>query len=42
MYIDLEKAFDSLTREKLLFMLSKVGIGGNLHKLDSHQQKPIF
>ena len=30
MYIDLEKAFDSLTHEKLLFMLSTVGIGGNL------------
>ena len=30
MYIDLEKAFDSLTQEKFLFMLSKVGIGGNL------------
>ena len=27
MYIDLEKAFDSLTHEKLLFMFSKVGIG---------------
>ena len=29
-YIDLQKAFDSLTYEKLLFILSKVGIGGNL------------
>ena len=30
MYIDLEKTFDSLTQEKLLFILSKVGIGRNL------------
>ena len=30
MYIDLEKAFGSLTLEKLLFMLSKVGTGGNV------------
>ena len=30
MYNDFEKAFDSLTQEKLLFMLSKVTIGGNL------------
>ena len=30
MYNDLERAFDSLTHEKLLFMLSKVRIGGNL------------
>ena len=29
-YIDFEKTFDSLTHEKLLFKLSKVGIGGNL------------
>ena len=31
MYIDLEKAFDSLSHEKLLYKLSKIGIGGNLH-----------
>ena len=30
MYIDLEKAFDSLTHEKLLIMLSRVGIWENL------------
>ena len=30
MYIDLGKAFDSLTHEKLLFMLSKIGFRGNI------------
>ena len=30
MYIGLEKAFDSLTHENLLFMLYTFGIGGNL------------
>ena len=31
LYIDLEKTFDSLSHEKLLYKLSKVGIGGNLY-----------
>ena len=30
MYIDFEKAFDSLTQEKLLVMISKVGFGRNI------------
>ena len=29
-YIDLQKAVDSLTNKKLLFMLSKIRIGGNI------------
>ena len=32
MYIDLEKAFDPLSHEKLLYKMSKIGLGGNLHK----------
>ena len=31
-YIDLEKAFDSVSHEKLLYKLSKVGIGGTLYR----------
>ena len=31
-YIDLAKAFDSSTHEKLLYRFPSIGIGGHLHK----------
>jgi len=31
-YLDLAKAFDSVSHVKLLYKLSRIGIGGNLHK----------
>ena len=32
MYIDLAKTFDYISHEKLLYKLSSIGIGENLHK----------
>ena len=31
-YLDLAKAFDSVSHVKLLYKLSRIGMGGNLHK----------
>ena len=31
MYVDVEKAFDSVSHVKLLYKLSRMGIGGNVH-----------